>query len=415
MNRLNEASRHAMEDRVRDAFGAAAETVTTQDLPGPPTPRGRARAVRGLAAWGARVRVPALVPATAAAAVAVVIAAGTVVVPKLAAGPQADVAAGGLAGAPAFFAGVAAAPNVTVSPSTVVNIYRSATGRVVGTVRAPGALGTIAAVSRLGGDDDYVAAVVSRSACATKFFRFTIDSHGRPGQLSPLSWPGQQKTEVPGEAGDLTTSTVGGVLAYTASGPCVPPGQEWVGVIHLATGKTTTWSYPTKAAGVRQGLRSLSLTEGGAVLGFAAGPLAPAGWLGSHIWLLPTNSPPGPITRQARQVPGLIAYTREVLNRWGTQVYAETPVSSRGSSVELGLYSTRTGKRIKLLGSLGQGLGTRGFSGLAITVDVSRQHLIAYGHPGPERVTMVNLTTGHKVSVPAGRLIVNGELATVAW
>src|SRR5262249_56905807 len=96
MKGLEEMPMRAMEERVRDAFGAAAETVTVQDLPGPPTPADRSRAAWGLRAWAPRARLHALVPVAAAACVAVIVVTATVVVPRLLAGP-----AGRQAGRPA--------------------------------------------------------------------------------------------------------------------------------------------------------------------------------------------------------------------------------------------------------------------------------------------------------------------------
>src|SRR5690348_3895334 len=105
MNELDEAPMRAIEQRVRDAFGAAAETVTAQDLPGPPAPEGRSRAAWGLRAWSPRARLNALVPVAAAACVAVIVVTAAVVAPRLLAGPPGG-QAGALAGAPKFFAGV---------------------------------------------------------------------------------------------------------------------------------------------------------------------------------------------------------------------------------------------------------------------------------------------------------------------
>ena len=97
----------AMEERVRDAFGAAAQTVTAEDLPGPPAPAGRSGSARGLRAWTPRARMHALVPIAAAACVTVIVVTATLVVPKLLAGPSAGRAGGALTGPPRFFAGVA--------------------------------------------------------------------------------------------------------------------------------------------------------------------------------------------------------------------------------------------------------------------------------------------------------------------
>ena len=49
MKGLDDMTVRATEERVRDAFGAAAETVTARDLPGPPTAAGHTRAARSRA------------------------------------------------------------------------------------------------------------------------------------------------------------------------------------------------------------------------------------------------------------------------------------------------------------------------------------------------------------------------------
>src|SRR5262249_28373983 len=104
MKGLEEMPMRAMEERVRDAFGAAAETVTARHLPAPPAPRGRSRVAWGVRVWAPRVRLHALVPVAAAACVAVIVVTAAVVAPKLLAGPAPGGQAGALAGAPKVFA-----------------------------------------------------------------------------------------------------------------------------------------------------------------------------------------------------------------------------------------------------------------------------------------------------------------------
>ena len=89
MKGLEDMPMRAMEERVRDAFGAAAETVTAEDLPGPPAPAGRSGPARGLRAWTPRVRTHALVPIAAAVCVTAIVVTATLVVPKLLARPPA--------------------------------------------------------------------------------------------------------------------------------------------------------------------------------------------------------------------------------------------------------------------------------------------------------------------------------------
>jgi len=409
-----------MEERVRDAFGAAAETVTAQDLPGPPAPAGRARAARGLRAWAGWVRLHALVPVAAAVSVAVIIVTATVVVPRLLAGPAGG-QAGALAGAPKFFAGVA-------EGRTVVNIYRSATGRVAAFVRPPGHLRVFRAVSRLGSDRAYVVAAATNNGCTTRLYRFTIDSRGRPSGLTPLSVP-----QVTGVVGELAGSAGGTVLAYTASGPCLPhgPRAHWrAGVIRLATGQVTTWTYPMETGRRSTSLGSLSLTADGSMLGLDAGPDGRIAGV-EDAWALPTSSPGGPLTRHARKVLHLRnGVFRVLLSSTGAQAYVETSSSARGAPVLLDLYSTTTGQRIRPLGRIGP--GGRNFSQLSISLDAAGRHLLAYGYislsrvtdpnlPASERevsssrVTEMNLTTGQTASTTAPHLVTEGALSTAAW
>ena len=71
-----------MEERIRDAFHAATETVTARDLPGLPTPRDRSWMARRLPELAPRARVRAVIPIAAAACVALIVAA-TLVVPRV--------------------------------------------------------------------------------------------------------------------------------------------------------------------------------------------------------------------------------------------------------------------------------------------------------------------------------------------
>ena len=404
MKELEDLPMREMEERVRDAFGAAAETVTAQDLLGPPAPARRSWAAWGPRAWAPRVRMHALVPVAAAACVTVIVVTATLVVPKLLARPAGGRAHGALAGSPTFFAGVAESPLRQYPPSTVLHIYRSATGRVVATVRPPGNDHVFAAVSRLGGSDrTYVAAAMtSFRGCQTQLYRFSIDARGRPSGLTPLSVP-----RVTGSVMELVGSADGNVLAYTASGRCAP-GHQIAGVIHLATRQVTTWAIsngPVLAG-------SISLTADGSVLGFAAGGNGPYAPL--NVWVLPTNAPPGPLTRHARKVVDVpTGVFRVILNSTGSRAYVETQSAPRGGVVVLGLYSTTTGKRIRLLGPLEP--GHQPMEGeLDITIDAAGRHLLVY--TGSHRVSMMNLTTGHLTSIRVAQIpFLDSPFSSAAW
>jgi hypothetical protein len=409
MNGPEEAPMRAIEERVRDAFGAAAETVTARDLPGPPGPPAPGRRSRG--AWGrrawARGRLHALIPVAAAACIAVIAVATAVVVPRLLAGPPGS-QAGALAGAPKFFAGVAN-PSEHFPPSTVLKIYRSANGRVAASVRPPRPEHEFAAVGRLGHDRAYVAAAVtSFGACTTQLYRFSIDARGRPSTLTPLSVP-----QITGIVVELTGSADGNVLAYTAfpgKPRCVPHDGTLAGVIHLATRQVTTWAYDRRGATT---FGSVSLNADGSVLGFAASDTGDNG-AASDAWVLPTSTPAGPLTGHARKVLHLpTGVWQLVLNNTGSQAYVETgPGSGRGGAVVLGLYDTATGKQVRLLGRLS--LHGRYVAGLGLSLDAAGRHLLAYGYPASHRVTEMNLTSGRRASTTAAHRFTEG-ITAAAW
>jgi hypothetical protein len=290
-----------------------------------------------------------------------------------------------------------------------VDIYRSATGQVVASVGLPGHLRMFKAVGRLGSDRTYVVGAATGNGCTTRLYRFSIDSAGRPSRLTPLSVP-----QVTGDVGELVGSADGNVLAYTVSGPCSPRNHWLAGAIHLATRQVTTWTYPSWIRGWSTDFGSLSLTADGSMLGLTAG----AGSYGPpNVWVLPTNSPPGPLTSHARKVLHVrTGVFRVLLNPSGSRAYVETLLAPRGGAVMLGLYDTSTGQRIRLLGRLGP--GGQNLAELPITIDASGQHLLAYGYLGylgSPRVTMMNLATGRRSSTTAAHLVVEGALTTLAW
>jgi len=322
-------------------------------------------------------------------------------------GPAAEHRSAGLAGAPKFFAGVAVKPLGQDRLDTVVNIYRSATGRVVASIRPPKPYRDFTAVSRLGGDRTFVAAVItafSQTACTSHLFRFSINGQGHPSGLTPLSVP--QVTT--GQVAELVSSADGKALAFTVSG-CAT-GQA-VGMINLATRHTTTWIVPHHGH-LPVIFGSLSLTEDGSRLGFVVGsPVNPAGLTNAYV--LPTDSPSGPLMRHATKVLHVpTGVFRVVLSNNGSRAYVETQSASRKGAVVLSEYSTTTGQRVRLLGQLSP--GGRFFTVFSVTVDAAGRHLLAYSDA--HRLKAVNLTTGRQASITAAQIpYLDGAYNTAAW
>jgi hypothetical protein len=289
----------------------------------------------------------------------------------------------------------------------VLNIYRSATGRVVASFRPPRAEHEFDAVARLGNDRTYVAAAVtSARACTTQLYRFTINPGGRPSGLTPLPVP-----QITGVVMELAGSADGNVLAFKVGGRCAP--HLLTGVIHIATRQTTTWSYG--AGGLRPPMDGdLSLTADGSVLGFIAGYLSTPYGL-TNVWVLPTNSPGGPLTRHARKVLHLHAGVfRVLLSNTGSHMYIETKLAPRGGAVVLSLYSTTTGKRIRLLGRLGP--GGMNLAELSVTPDAAGRHLLISGYFASHRMAEMDLVTGRLISMTTSQPpVMDGAQTSAAW
>ena len=197
----------ATEAQVRDAFLAAASTISAGDLPPRPAPARNSRAARvawSLRAWAPRARVRAVVPVAAAASVTAIAVTAAVVIPGLLNGSPSGALANPAA-APRFFAGVTVKPAHTVPVVTVVQIYRSATGRpVAGAELTVPAGQQIQSVSRLGNDHTFVAASFDQKACVTDFLPFSVDAAGQLHRTAPLSVP-----RISGDVEELASSADG--------------------------------------------------------------------------------------------------------------------------------------------------------------------------------------------------------------
>jgi hypothetical protein len=133
------------------------------------------------------------------------------------------------------------------------------------------------------------------------------------------------------------------------------------------------------------------------------------------VWVLPTNSPGGSLTSHARKVLHLRAGVfRVFLSNTGSHMYVETKLAPRGGAVVLSLYSTTTGKRIRLLGRLGPG-GWH-MAELSVTPDAAGRHLLVYGYFASHRMGEMNLGTGHLISITTTQPpVLDGAQTSAAW
>ena len=441
-----------LEQRLRDAFAAAAEIVAPHsigDLPRPVDRRGRGasrvlarvRDCRRSGSWDRRSRAwerqsgpprfydLALIPLAAAAAVALIATAMTVVVPKafpFAPGTRhgtgrtqqgygarhavppiraRDLVAGYPGGhlpssaAPKFFVGVrqlqASRGQVSAQhePATGLAVYSSVNGRVVANLAQPNPGRNFAAVAALGSDLTFVAAAVPvqpKDGCHTWFYRFSLGPQGRPTGITPLS-------AVPEVAGEVTYNTSltanadGSVIAYSAL-MCSQNFNGQIGVIHLGTGRLRTWStlWPMVA-------RNLSLTADGALLSIVGNPSngtrRSTPWKNA-AWTLRTDAAAGPVAMRYRRVlhtPGGVQAAE--VSPTGAILFALT-AGHPGGLPAVNVYDTATGKPVGL-----EPMVSAGGYLPSLSPDTSDGHVLIYPF-NVRSVRELNLLSGQLRTVP---------------
>jgi hypothetical protein len=294
-----------LEDRLRDAFRADADTVNPESVP----------AFTGIPSRPVARRPRLLTPVAAAIAI-VVIAGGVAGTSSLlharARQPGGAARTGHLATPPGATAGVplpvlgedgqqppravaasASAPGVprffvTDEPAAGPDADRlvvrdSQTGKIAGTVTPPAGkfFGSVTATA---GDRTFVAAVMGSDGqpCVNQLYQFQLNGSGRPGPLTALH------VSVPGNFNETNTLTVtpdGRTIAY-ATYLC-GQGRGEFGVIDLATRRVRVWSEGSIMFPV-----GLSLSADGRLLGFAE--------LGGPARILRTGAAAGSIISRSR-------------------------------------------------------------------------------------------------------------------
>lgn len=245
------------------------------------------------------------VPLAAAAAVVAIAVAAAVVMPTV--WPGRDTTSSGRnAQPPPYYAAIVYKPH---SNGTVLDIVDTRTGRVTGQLGSPRHGIYFQDVASLGSDRAFVAAAavpegpaIQRN-CHTWLYRFWLTANGSPAGLIPFS----EMPEVNGypEFQGLAGSADGTTLAYTTDlNACRPHKPKRYGgqisVLHLRSGRTTRWPYLFPASPT-----PLSLSADGSLLGFVSNPSDGArsgGPATADTWVLPTDSPAGPLQRYYHRV-----------------------------------------------------------------------------------------------------------------
>jgi hypothetical protein len=288
---------NTIEERLRAATHAAADTVPADSAPPLTLPARSGR--RGLALW---LHLPAwrfLAPVAAAAAVAAVVALSVVVTsgsphpgpvlpgaahsatpssgstPSPAPSPPSAAAQAALASVPPYY--VALTGQQGIQSEAVIRA--TATGAVLGTVKAPAPYGTFDWVSAAADDRTFALAAqpwhntgdgVDSNNEPTKFFLLRLNAAGHQAALTALP--------VPAEAASVWVDGI--ALSPDASRLAVIAEQYWpqvnpkIEVFSVATGSVTEWEWPGDGnIGNQKPLGSpLSWAADGRTLAFQIGP-----------------------------------------------------------------------------------------------------------------------------------------------
>jgi hypothetical protein len=373
-----------LEDRLRDAFRADAETVRPEAISPPPAPPARPRRQ-----WFGSRRARVLVPLAAAGAVIALVAGlaaaapllhrqehqanppgpglflpsgqptvphGPVPKPVLGAQASRGVPASATApGVPRFYVTVDVPP---VGGVDYIVVRDTATGKVTGRINPPG--GTVfAGLATPTGGRTFITTIDPDTGCSpVQLYQFRLDQRGMPGPLEPLhiALPGG----VPQGEGDLAITPDGRTIAYE-SGGCTAVGESEVGVINLATRQTRVWGITVNARDpVPTQIVGLSLSADGRWLSYTIFPMGARLPWGGRI--LRTTSPAGSLAARSRIV------SRTTL--W-------TALASDGGSVYYCAVSPYDGRVLPNVGTLTYGTLPLGGGG---------RHVIASwsGQPGPQ-------------------------------
>jgi len=434
---------NSLEDRLRDAYHAAADTVKAETLRGAPD-RGAGRdSARGAlpaesrragdSSRRSRLDRPGWsrgrmlgVPLAAAAAAAAIAVTSSIAVPRVFSGQPAREQApvGGLAqGYPGNRLPGAAPPRffVSIQPSTsnvdyatTLSVFNSATGRLVGRLASPVPNRYFQTVAALGNDRTFVVAASPGQAsgkwrtCGTWLYRFRLTPQGRPVGLT-LLMPKLAGFAYPNA---LAASADGSTVAYdvlncveTRAGVVRDYGH--VGVLNVPSDRVKNWIYKSPAIPV-----SLSLSADGSLLDMVSNPsngtrAGSDSW--NRAWLLHTRAAPGQLGQRYRKVAGPPeGVAAAVLSPTGSVTDAITISSARNSSrLTFGAYQTATGRLIRQLRVFPR-LGSTFEPGLS--PDISGRYVLVYSWT--DRLELLDLRTGHNSFVPG---TAQPDAWSVAW
>ena len=383
---------NTLEDRLRDAYRAAAETVRPEQilsgaiLSPPDHARRRARRTGRPGHGASRRRL--LMPLAAAAAVLAVVAAVAVLVPRAAPGLGRGRSADGrttptLLTTPAYFVEL----NWSQHPSMFV--ANATTGAQGARISLPFPSTDLTSVAT-GDGQTFVVAATAPGSSSTSLYRFSLAANGTPSPMTPF-------TKITGQISDpwdMAVSANGEFIAYrtmTTDEVATPrrPQHGYLAVLDTVTGQTKQWTFHTAAYGFMTGTGNVSISASGSVVGF-----------GNEV--VDTSAAPGSLAARGRVVatdgefgPSTIVGSLNVSPDGRTTYFATFRTANDKpvwSSWQLRAFDLATGQT-RLIRSFP---GTEG-GPAAVTFDPTGRYMIVESavHTGPTtKLALVNIATG---------------------
>lgn len=416
---------NTIEDRVRAATRAAAQTVAPGSTPPPPPlpargrrgPAAHSHLGRGWSGWA--------VPLAAATVAAAVIATSVVVSGALfvgharrpshtAAGRTGTVtlhpAPAAPPGIPAY--DVALAPGPLAAQSTRAVVRATATGSVLATVRPPRPYATFTGVTGAADDRTFVLAAqpgqqpAASGRVRTKFFLLRLDPAAGTARLAALPTPTGSGKWIQGAG--LSLSPDGGKLAVAFS----VGGQSVIEVFDLAGGPVREWK-ATLLGGIvvgtdLLGANALSWAADGHTLAFDAwGPAR------VEVRALDTSAP-GTSLSASRLVmtfpnwntTGSVSGSA-ILTPDGTKIIAmEVPTPRTATQIRVRQFSATNGKQLGILATLHYREGAvTGWPDVLWSNPSGSQLIISTTRPGAAPSKHGSLTPGEIGTVSGGRFM----------
>ena len=391
---------NTLEDRLRDAYRAAAETVRPEEilsgavLSPPDHARRRARRTGRPDHGASRRRL--LMPLAAAAAVLAVVAAVAVLVPRAVPGLGRGRSADGrttptLLTTPAYFVEL----NWSQHPSMFV--ANATTGAQGARISLPFPSTDLTSVAT-GDGQTFVVAATAPGSSSTSLYRFSLAANGTPSPMIPF-------TKVTGQISDpwdMAVSANGEFIAYktmTTDEAATPrrPQHGYLAVLDTVTGQTKQWTFHTAAYGFMTGTGNVSISASGSVVGF-----------GNEV--VDTSAAPGSLAARGR----VVAADGEF---GPSTIVGGLNVSPDGRTAYFATFRTANDKPVSTSWQLrafdlatGQTRLIRGFPGTeggpaAVTFDPTGRYMIVESvvRTGPTtKLALVNIATGQLTQLNAG-------------